>query len=408
MECHQLRTANSILVTGATGILGARIVKELLDKTTCKIYCLVRAASEHEGMARIRAAIGIYGEECLDERMRGRVTAIPGDTQLPGLGIAPSTSRMLSVDRVIHSAASVNLIALYHALRKPNVVATENVAKFSAQLQAPIIHVSTHGIFGTKAFERDAIFKETDLDIGQEFRFFYYAKSKFDAERIVRGHADAGLPTIIVRPGDIFGDSQTGAYPLRTRRDADVFYDIFKTAIDLGVAPFNDDYFDLTPVDYVAQAIVALMLDPECYGKTFHLTNPDRKKYYQVINYLVEYGYRIRFVPFSEYLGLVKKGAFTNNGKKYTSKFISLTEYFSSLFDGKSLCGTFDTTYTRSVLSRKGIQCPQANFELIKTYLDYAVADGFIPPPSSQVLLSYEARTTPNIRIPALSRLRRI
>jgi thioester reductase-like protein len=403
-----LKDTNSILVTGATGILGSRIVKELLERTDYKVYCLARAGSEQEGFARLRSAIGVYGEDRLDELMGDRVIAVPGDTQQPGLGIDPARFHVPDLDCVIHSAASVNLIALYHTLRKPNVVATENVAQFCATLQVPMVHVSTHGVFGTKAFEKGSVFKETDLDVGQEFRFFYYAKSKYDAEKIVRRYSEEGLPTIIVRPGDIFGDSQSGAYPLRARPDADVFYDILKTAIDLGLASFKDDHFDLTPVDFVAQAIVALMQDPDCYGKTFHLTNPDRKKYYQIVNYLIEYGYRIRFIQFQEYLDLIKKGMLRTEDRKYTSKFITLTEYFSSFFEGQSLCGTFDTTYTQSVLSHKGIQCPSANFDLIKTYLDYAIAEGFVSPPASQVLPSYDSRPTLNLRIPGISRLRKI
>ncbi|MEW6039454.1 MAG: SDR family oxidoreductase [Pseudomonadota bacterium] len=154
------------------------------------------------------------------------------------------------------------------------------------------------GFLEQRLLKRGLYSRNTDLDVGQEFRFFYYAKSKYDAEKIVHRYSDEGPPTIIVRPGDIFGDSQSGAYPLRARPDADVFYDILKTAIDLGLTPFKDDHFDLTPVDFVAHAIVALMQGPDCYGKTFHLTNPDRKKYYQIVNYLIEYGYRIRAIQF--------------------------------------------------------------------------------------------------------------
>lgn len=404
-----METINTVLLTGATGTLGARILVDLLENTASKVYCVIRANSQPEALDRLRAAIRVYVNRDPSDVFGERVVALTGNIEKPNLGLDDNVRSVLAVDRVIHSAASVNLVALYSKLRKPNVLATENVAKLCWELQVPLVYVSTHGIQGLKAFEPGFIFRESDFDVGQEFKYFYYAKSKFDAEIIVRGYADRGLRTIIVRPGDIFGDSESGAFPL-LRPGADIFYDVFKTITDLGLAVFKKDYFDISPVDYVARGIVTLMGETTCYGKTFHLTNPDRKKFYQVINYLVDYGYRIRFLDFSEYLALFRKARVIHKGNKYRSNFISLMHYYETFFSQKSLCGTFDTSNTETTLKKHGVTCAPINFDLIKTYLDYAIAQGYITHPKEQELAEYRedigrAQKNNLFRVPSLTRI---
>lgn len=405
-----MNTVRSVLISGATGVLGARIILDLIENTNIKIYGLVRAKSEAEAFDRLLGAVRVYADGSIEESLRDRAIAIPGNAEAAGWGINPATLKGLDVDLVIHSAASVNLVALYPMLRKPNVVATDNAVQIALNLGVPLVYVSTHGIQGMKAFEPGFVFRETDFNVGQEFRHFYYAKSKFDAESIVRNYRDRGLEALIVRPGDIFGDSKTGAYPLATRHGADVFYDIFKTAVDIGITAFKDDNFDITPVDYVARAIVALMLDRDCFGKTFHLTNPDRAKYYEVMNLLVDYGYRLRFIEYSEYLDKFRKGKVLRSGTKYKSNFVSLMQYFENFFRGESICATFDTSYTESILRRKGVSCARVDFDLIKTYMDYAIGIGYISAPGDQVLADYGQRSSQPAphRLLRRTRLRRV
>jgi long-chain acyl-CoA synthetase len=76
----------------------------------------------------------------------------------------------------------------------------------------------------------------------------------------------------VFRPGLVVGDSRTGEikifntlyYPLR----------LYLTG-KLPVVPCRPDLrLNLIPVDYVAEAVGRLTLDPEAEGKTFHLTAP--------------------------------------------------------------------------------------------------------------------------------------
>ena len=96
-----------------------------------------------------------------------------------------------------------------------------------------------------------------------------YAQSKCVAEKLVRTAGQRGLPVTVYRPGRVTADSETGAESL-----ADYTTLLLRLCIEMKTAPSSDDRVDMTPVDYVAQAIVGLGQRTESTGKTFHLVNP--------------------------------------------------------------------------------------------------------------------------------------
>ena len=63
-------------------------------------------------------------------------------------------------------------------------------------------------------------------------------------------------------------------------------------------APTSDDRVDMTPVDYVAQAIVGLAQRPESMGRTYHLVNPRAVHVRDVYGAIRACGYDLEEVPF--------------------------------------------------------------------------------------------------------------
>ena len=54
------RNPGEVLLTGATGFLGAHLLSELLAATGARVHCLVRARDEHAALARLRHAADRY------------------------------------------------------------------------------------------------------------------------------------------------------------------------------------------------------------------------------------------------------------------------------------------------------------------------------------------------------------
>src|SRR6476659_5123432 len=91
-----------LLLSGATGFVGMEILGLYLERTDRHICCLVRASSQTDADGRLRAALRLlFGDE---DAFPGRVTAVRGDIERPGLGLWPNDFESLAdnVSDVVH------------------------------------------------------------------------------------------------------------------------------------------------------------------------------------------------------------------------------------------------------------------------------------------------------------------
>jgi thioester reductase-like protein len=258
-----------VLLTGATGFLGREILARLLGTGGDRVFALVRARDQAQAQARLRETISSL-PGVIKPHAR-RVTAVPADLCTPNLGLSESERERLasSVTQVIHAAASVSFELGLPESRAINVEGTRRVLDLAglAALCGGLdcfTHVSTAYVAGTHRGR----FADDDFDLGQGFRNAY-ERSKFEAEGLVRSRAD--LPVQVLRPSIIVGDSRTGwtpafnviYWPLRAfSRGA---YPVLPTRRPAAV--------DVVPVDYVADATVALAGRP---GTTYNLVAGER------------------------------------------------------------------------------------------------------------------------------------
>src|SRR6185437_12981595 len=115
----------TILLTGATGFLGSRLLCELLNRTAARVYCLVRGGDAAVAVARVRAAVAAHGFR-LDPASLDRIVPVAGSLDRPRFGLPPGRWAELAgeVDAVYHSGAWVNLVLPYGTLRPANVLGT--------------------------------------------------------------------------------------------------------------------------------------------------------------------------------------------------------------------------------------------------------------------------------------------
>ena len=101
----------TVFLTGATGFLGAFILRELLvNKTRVrKVVCLVRASSAEKALERLRDSAtgrGVWDEEWVKS---GRLEAVKGDLDLEHFGLEQSTWDRVGqeADAIVHNGALV-------------------------------------------------------------------------------------------------------------------------------------------------------------------------------------------------------------------------------------------------------------------------------------------------------------
>ena len=256
-----------VLLTGATGFLGAYLLRTLLDETQADVYCLVRAANG-DALARIRQNLERYGlwQSSLSERIH----AIRGDLLQAGFGLTAGEYDLMceKLDSICHAGANVNWIVPYRALRQANVIGTRELIRLACKGQPKRFHFISSLSVGYAVGGPASVSEDDDMLPFINRSPLPYAQSKCVAEALVREAAARGLSACIYRPGLVGGDSRTGSSNL-----CDLVAALMKGCIQMGAAPDLDWMFDVLPVDYVARAIVRL---PRLSGpglQNFHLSH---------------------------------------------------------------------------------------------------------------------------------------
>jgi len=273
-----IQLPRGILLTGATGLLGRYLLKDLLA-AGCQVAVLVRDSHSAAATDRVAALV-----EWCRRSLGCRVAApavVPGDIQEDGLGLGPVDRRWLSLncDAIVHAAA--NLSFSPNSNGEPcatNVEGTSRLLGLCRRLGiSEFHHVSTAFVCG----ETTGPVFEDAITPHPRFRNIY-EQSKFEAERLVR---DArGIRSTIYRPSVIVGDSRTGY--TSTYHGIYRFIELIarlSAAVGSGASnrrrlnlrlPFTgNELRNLVPVDWVARAIVHLVNRPECHGRTYHLVS---------------------------------------------------------------------------------------------------------------------------------------
>jgi amino acid adenylation domain-containing protein/thioester reductase-like protein len=366
-----------ILLTGATGFLGAFLLQELLRETRAHLHCLVRCADAEAGQRKLRIQLQDYG--LWDESFASRLTAVPGDLAEPHLGLAPEVFAQLArrVEVIYHNGALVNMVYPYSGLRAANVQGTQEVLRLACTHRVkPVHYVSTLSVFPSPGAGVPDHFWEDEVPASWKDLTDGYSQSKWVAEQLVGQAGARGLPVTVYRPGKIAGHSRTGACSPN-----DLLIGALHGLVRLGAAPDLDAVQELTPVDYVSRALVYLSRRPGCRGKIYHLTNPNPVSLKQVVVVLGRFGHSLRLLSFPAWRAM----ALGQNGASPVSGLTGLLP-LHTLASTEELLGAlrpqhFDCGNTLAALADSDIRCPPGDERLLETYLGYLTRNGLLGPP---------------------------
>ncbi|EHJ52051.1 non-ribosomal peptide synthetase [Streptococcus macacae] len=258
-----------ILITGATGFFGSFLVHRLLNDTSATVYCLVRAKDQQHARERLVKSLQDY--KIYDPAYEQRIVAICGDLELPNLGMNEADYNLYSktIDTVIHNGAKVNFFEPYKNLKKTNVKGTLNIIQFAALHRLKPIHfISTLYVYEPSQDPHSERLIDEDQPLGGYKNLpMGYTQSKWVSEKILELARNKGLPVNIYRLGRISGHSKTGAC-----QQKDFIWSLVKGCIETGVYPNQNLTFELTPVDYLTDAVVQIIKSNEL-NTNYHLFN---------------------------------------------------------------------------------------------------------------------------------------
>jgi thioester reductase-like protein len=296
-----------ILLTGATGFVGAFLLAELLAQTEAQIHCIVRADNPEQGLQRLETILSDY--QLWQSSHRSRLVIHCGDLNQPQLGLSPGTWEQLAqkVDAIYHNGAWVHHLLPYETLRSTNVGSTKAILELATiGCHKTIHHISSSSVFvtagiGGKVFERQAVSAEMMPQTG-------YAQTKWVSERLMAQAQAQGFAVNIYRLGGISGHSQTGIF-----NKNDFLYRLLIGTVQLGRYPIDRPFQLRTlPIDYTVQSIVQLAMRP-ISGETYHLIHPHPANTDRIFQQLLDRDYPLKAIPYADWRNLVQTIAQTDS-----------------------------------------------------------------------------------------------
>ncbi len=292
--------ARNVLLTGATGFVGAFVLRELLDHGQTRVHCLVRAPDRGAAQTRLVGALRRWD---LPTDGLDRARALPGDLAAGALGVAPADRIDLirSVDTVVHCAAVVSAAEPYAALAGPNVHGTHELLRLACAGSATCFHhVSTMSVIRR---DQPGPVAEEAIASPDGLRGAY-ALTKWAAERLVLTAQTHGLRAWVHRLPRVSGDTLTGAWP-----QDDLMARILRSALRVGALP-DRPFPDLwTPVDHLARALACLVLEPPVAGPVLHHTDVALVDGQDLARWITDTGHPVGLLPWPAWLDAVEADA---------------------------------------------------------------------------------------------------
>ena len=272
---------NHILLTGATGLLGRYLIRDLTQQGY-SVAVLVRSSRTTSASDRIDEVMK-HWEPTTGQLATPRV--LEGNITQPNLGLSDSDQLWAAANcsAVIHSAASLKFQPAGDEPWNSNLNGTRNVVEFCENNSIEqLFYISTSYVCG----KTEEIAYETAVPGHTEPRNVYEA-SKRQAEQQVL-NADLLSPPTILRPSIIIGDSQTGYtstfhgpyLPLRlslallapaaATAGVRIVPDAYKILKMMGLT--GDEMKNIVPVDWVSRGITRVVTTSSLHGQIYHLT----------------------------------------------------------------------------------------------------------------------------------------
>ena len=241
-----------ILVTGASGFIGTKVVETLCDYGFTNVRCFVRPTSRLERLNQVvrRASA------------QQNVQLIVGDL------LSPEDCRKATQDVSIIYHLAAGIEKSFAGAFMNSALTTRNLMDAFLKYGQPkrFVNVSSFAVYSNLKLKRGALLDENcPLEDAPQQRFDPYGYGKLKQDQLVMEYGKQfNLPYVIVRPGAVFG-------PGKPKLIGRVAIDTFGCLIHLG----GTNPLPLTYVDNCAEAIVLAGLKPGVDGEIFNVVDDD-------------------------------------------------------------------------------------------------------------------------------------
>jgi nucleoside-diphosphate-sugar epimerase len=247
---YLVEASDRILVTGANGFIGAKVVEMLLEYGFCNLRCFVRPSSRLE---RLRDVLAMFPAGKNVELVRGDL-----------LSCDDCTRAAEGVAIIYHLAAGFD--KSFAGAFMNSALTTRNLLNAFLQCGRPrrFVNVSSFAVYSNLSLKRGGVLDEScPLEPAPQERFDAYGFGKLKQEEIVKEYGCRyNLPYVILRPGYVFG-------PGKPDLSGRVGINTFGFFIQVN----GSNLLPLTFVDNCADAIVLAGLKPGVENEVFNVVD---------------------------------------------------------------------------------------------------------------------------------------
>ncbi|KAL6306085.1 alpha-aminoadipate reductase Lys1p [Sparassis latifolia] len=384
----------TVFLTGATGFLGAFILRDLLlrEDRVKKVICLVRAPDLQKALDRLRDAAdgrGVWDEEWLKT---SRVEVVKGDLDQEFFGIEKATWDRIAdeADAVIHNGALVHWVYPYEKLRSANVLGTLIAVDLAATGKPKaFVFVSSTSDIDTEYYVQlsesshdqsslGGVPESDDLEGARTSLKTGYGQSKWVSEKLLFEAGRRGLRGHIVRPGYVVGDSRTAV----TNTD-DFIWRLVKGCIQLGLVPDINNTVNMVPVDHVARctvlAVLAPLPAPRDALSVLHIAAHPQPTFNDMFSALARYGFATKRCEYLLWRSQLEKHVM----EVQDNALFPLLHFVLDDLPTSTKAPELNDENMRALLApHMQLTNRTVDKELMGKYLAWLVIAGFLPPPS--------------------------
>ncbi|KAG1858184.1 L-aminoadipate-semialdehyde dehydrogenase [Suillus subluteus] len=255
-------TPRVVVLTGATGSLGAYILDELLsDPSVATIYCLCRAKDDVDASSRITASMKTRKLSSHYEKVKLRVKALASDLSTDKLGLQSDMYNEIATRAtlIIHNAWAVNF-NLGISSFEPHIRGAVNLINLAlaSPHPRPADFYFSSSISAVGAWRGPDSIPEAITDDPSVAQGLGYAQSKWITEKLCQvASQQTPIRAGVLRIGQMVGDSQNGVW-----NETEAISLIIKCADTIGILPNLEESVSWLPVDYAAKVILDLVNIP--------------------------------------------------------------------------------------------------------------------------------------------------
>lgn len=380
-------------LTGATGFLGAYILRDLLSRPG-KVTALVRAKDIDSALGRVRQTCQAYG--IWDDSWNSRLETLTGDLEKPVFGLSPDTWNKLadSVDVVIHNGALVHWVLPYSRLRGPNVSSTMTALSMCAVGKPKHFGlVSSTSVLDAEYFVKlsasnaSGVPESDDLEGARKGLGTGYGQSKWAAEYLTRQAGTKGLSGCVIRPGYVLGDPETG-----TTNTDDFLIRMLKGCVQVKSRPDISNTINMVPVTHVARVVVAASFNPpvEPLGVA-QITSHPRITFNEFLASLDNFGYTAPLVPYAQWKQNMENYVADRSGTKEENALLPLYHFITGDLPADTKAPELDDKNAVESLRKDQIWTGQdwseggaVTEDTVGVYISYLIELGFMPKPEQE------------------------